>query len=413
MQKLGGALIPMNVDRNSAVFSSVNYLVGSLDRIVNVPLVPYSEEACCFLEALSQKLLRDKRIRQYPDVASFAYWCRKSSINQHKKEARENSSFFDSRLGRGLSFHIAPSNIPVNFAFSFAFSLLAGNSSIVRVPSKPFEQVIIICDAIQALLDDHPEIASRCVFVSYPIDNEITTSFSLLADIRMIWGGDSTIANLQTIPKKPRCIDVMFADRYSIALINGEYIRKMSEKELENLAERFYNDTYLMDQNACSSPQMIFWKNADDVDKNRFWSAIKEYAALHYEVQAQIAIDKYVQLCSDIIDETTQGKQHFDSLLTVVTSYDDDKGIECLRGKGGYFYQRDIASLDDLAPCVSDRFQTLVYEGFDAKELGEFIVARSLRGIDRVVPIGSAMDIDIVWDGYDLVSELSRIVDAR
>ena len=48
------------------------------------------------------------------------------------------------RLGKGVVFHIAPSNVPVNFAFSFAAGLLAGNANIVRIPSKDFEQVQIM-----------------------------------------------------------------------------------------------------------------------------------------------------------------------------------------------------------------------------------------------------------------------------
>jgi hypothetical protein len=34
----------------------------------------------------------------------------------------------------------------------------------------------------------------------------------------------------------------------------------------------------------------------------------------------------------------------------------------------------------------------------------------NLTGIDRIVPIGNALDIDFKWDGYDLIKTLSRIV---
>ena len=42
-----------------------------------------------------------------------------------------------SRLGWGTVLHIAPSNIPVNFAFSFLMGFLSGNVNHVRVPSNP------------------------------------------------------------------------------------------------------------------------------------------------------------------------------------------------------------------------------------------------------------------------------------
>ena len=39
-----------------------------------------------------------------------------------------------------------------------------------------------------------------------------------------------------------------------------------------------------------------------------------------------------------------------------------------------------------------------------------FILNNNLLGIDRFVPIGKALGIDIVWDGYEVVKSLSRVV---
>ena len=36
-----------------------------------------------------------------------------------------------------------------------------------------------------------------------------------------------------------------------------------------------------------------------------------------------------------------------------------------------------------------------------------------LKGIDRVVPIGQALDLDFVWDGYDIYNSLTRAVDIK
>ena len=42
-----------------------------------------------------------------------------------------------------------------------------------------------------------------------------------------------------------------------------------------------------------------------------------------------------------------------------------------------------------------------------------FIVNNSLIGIDRIVPIGQALNIGVIWDGYDLIRKLSRIIEVR
>ena len=52
-------------------------------------------------------------------------------------------------IGRGKVLHIAPSNVPMNFAYSFAFGLLSGNINLVRLPSKEFAQIRILCDVIK------------------------------------------------------------------------------------------------------------------------------------------------------------------------------------------------------------------------------------------------------------------------
>lgn len=41
----------------------------------------------------------------------------------------------------------------MNFAVSMTSSILAGNITIIRVSNKPFEQVDIICDAMNALIN--------------------------------------------------------------------------------------------------------------------------------------------------------------------------------------------------------------------------------------------------------------------
>ena len=106
---------------------------------------PYSEEAVNYLNALSKELSKDPNIRTYPDVATFGFFCRRANILSIKKKHPSNDIL---RLGKGLLFHIAPSNVAVNFAYSLVSGLLAGNLNVVRVPSKNFEQIDIITVAL-------------------------------------------------------------------------------------------------------------------------------------------------------------------------------------------------------------------------------------------------------------------------
>ena len=87
--------------------------------------------------------------------------------------------------------------------------------------------------------------------------------------------------------------------------------------------------------------------------------------------------------------------------------------MENLRGKGGYFYEYALKDRDELARIVNERFQTLTCFGIDRQELRRWVIDSRLRGIDRIAPIGKAMDIGVIWDGFDAVRTLSRLVNVE
>ena len=282
----------------------LEYLVGKNNGILCLqPLVPYDELACEFLNSLSTLLLAHDTARFYPDIISLAYWCRKANIAKLKKEFQERHI----RLGLGMVFHITPSNVPIIFAFSYAFSLLAGNANILRVPTKDFPQTRIICDVINQLVADekYKKIADMTLFVRYAQDDEITGYFSSKCNVRIIWGGNQTINNIRKFTIPERSIEIAFADRYSFCVINGNSILQSDSETLNKLAISFYNDTYLMDQNACSSPHLVIWVGqGDDLKKakKRFWDNVYQAAVSKYELHPVNSIDKYTQICKNAID---------------------------------------------------------------------------------------------------------------
>ena len=74
------------------------------------------------------------------------------------------------------------------------------------------------------------------------------------------------------------------------------------------------------------------------------------------------------------------------------------------------FPHTTVASLDDLVGLISRKDQTLSCFGFGREELETFVRRLAGRGIDRVVPFGSALAFSAVWDGYDLPAEFTRLV---
>ena len=169
---------------------NILYLVGQ-KNINKKPLTPFNQVTCQFLDDLSKKLNTDKKTLNYSDIKAFAFWCRKANITKYKKQFEDGKP----RLGLGLAFHITPSNVPTNFAYSFTFGLLAGNANIVRIPSISYPQVDIICNAIKSLFNKkkYLKIKKMNALVKYEKNDEITSKFSSICDARIFWGGDTTI----------------------------------------------------------------------------------------------------------------------------------------------------------------------------------------------------------------------------
>ena len=203
----------------------LKYLAG--EEIKNFsPLTPYSDEVCNFLSDFSSELLKDFRYREFPDAATVAFFSRKGNIQRLKKNFVDENF----RLGKGLAFHITPSNIPVQFMFSYFFGLLAGNANVVRVASKNYPQVDFLCEILNKILsrDEYKKIREMTAIVRYDRESDWTKIFSAKCHVRLIWGGDSTIENIRKIPIPPRATELVFADRYSFAIIDENSVENLN-----------------------------------------------------------------------------------------------------------------------------------------------------------------------------------------
>ena len=381
--------------------NNIEWLVGSEETLNERPVVPFDDHVIEELDALSKALMKDPMSRQYPDVVTFAFFCRRGNLMKLKEQYASSAI----RLGWGTVFHIAPSNVPVNFAYSVVAGLLAGNTNVVRVSQKQFPQVDIIVKHMRAT-NMH-----RVAVVRYPHESNANEVFSNLCNVRVIWGGDATIETIRKNAIPARAFDICFADRYSIAAIRPKAILEADNCSL--VAERFYNDTYLFDQNACSAPHLVCWEKSDGLAeaKKRFWDAVYEYAKAHYKFQDVMAVDKLTALYKQAVAMPTHDEETKDNVLRRVEIESLPCDIDSFRCAGGYFTECEVASLDDIAPIVSAKYQTLAYYGFEREELEAFVQRNHLTGIDRIVPFGETTAFSLTWDGRDLIQSMSRIID--
>jgi hypothetical protein len=200
-------------------------------------------------------------------------------------------------------------------------------------------------------------------------------------------------------------------------MLGATKILNLDQADLVRLGAHFFNDAYIMDQNACSSPRLVVWHGSDSEGEqagDRFWGAVRMEVERRYELAAVSSVDKFAQACRDAIElDCLTGLKHEDNRIYRLRLNAIFADIDSRRCNSGYFYEYTTTNLDDIAPIVTNKFQTLTYFGLPREELASFVQRNRLSGIDRIVPVGEAMDIGLIWDGYDLIRTLSRVCDVR
>lgn len=367
-----------------------------------------SPEIIDSIHALSKEILGSRLARQYPDLITFGYFCRKSSIVKQL----ESISDLESRFGLGTIVHIAPSNIAMNFAFSFIMALVAGNKNLVRLPSFPFPQADLALEMITSCFDhDHfPAVVSDTVFFRSERDSAKLSEIVLNADGLVTWGGDATVRHFRTLDRKPLSREISFPSRQSSSVLDSRAFLALDKGGRQVLLQKFFNDSYLVDQNACSSPSIVFWfgKLADgERASNLFWSELEQYVDKTWETRGQAGIEKLNDLFNFLEKIKSPLEINFYSNTTWVTR---DRAVLSNNLRYGFFYEaigEDLSSFFDL---VRPTEQTITYFSLNPIEIRDVALRSAAKQIDRICPIGQALDIGLVWDGKDTLPLMSRKV---
>ena len=126
--------------------AQIEYIIGDENRLERMPQLPawrpFDERTVRFCGELSDALIKAKHCRIYPDLVTLAFFLRENNV----RKISQSYCDLTSHLGKGLVFHIAPGNVALSFAYSLMTGLLTGNTNIVRLPSRRFEQSDIFCE---------------------------------------------------------------------------------------------------------------------------------------------------------------------------------------------------------------------------------------------------------------------------
>jgi hypothetical protein len=388
------------------IYNKSKYVIKPFDTIV-----------IDFFDTLSKSILSNKSINSLPEIAALGFWLRKANLLKLKQENEYlfgNGIYNTSPLGK--VFHICPANVDTMFIYSLTVSVLMGNKNLLRVSSRmDAPHVSMLFEIINNTIaqEKYNVFNDYINIISYPHSDIISTSISENVNARVIWGGDQTIKTFKGLKAAPRTKDIVFADRVSMLCIDCKVYNHLQNDDLKVVLRNFYNDAYTFDQMGCSSPQTIYFmgsKKDYDTCIIKFQKETAEYLNTHYKNDiASLASLKLNRMVDDAIDNIliSQTGDNYLKLIELNSETDESKLHGC---GGGYFYIKHIVSAKELCSLHHPKVQTVCYFGLSNDDLQILIDLSNGEGVDRIVPLGQALNFNYIWDGYNLFDELSKKV---
>ena len=384
------------------------------DVQINV-LKPWDERTIFLFEALSKRILCDKKLLRNGQFVAFAFWIRKSNMQKIKEGNKVDN--LDNVVVKplGLLFHVAPANVDTIFLYSLVIGLLMGNKNIVRlsnrIQSKDINLLVVL---ISEILKDptFTVFTNYLSIITYSRNDQIGEWFSLKVDARVIWGGDNTVKKFKEYTTRPSCKDIFFPDRISGLVLNSKKILEYGVNEFSNFISRFYNDIFYFDQLGCSSPRIaLFIGSKDDStvlrDKIIEQTTKLEFQKGNLDINS-VASLKLNQLITDCLEDRILNASG-NSVIQFAQITEKRKNLISYHGcGGGFLYYEFLDSLYLPFELQTVELQTISYEGFSKMEISDLILNYNGKGLDRLVPLGKALQFHYIWDGKNLFEQLSR-----
>lgn len=387
-----------------------NALMAKLEAARQHLAAPFAPERVELVASVAETLLGPKRPASSGPIAHFAFWTRRAALM--KLAASFKARIPENTLARprGLVFHLPPQNVETIFLYSWALAYLAGNANIVRLPNEISAAMRAIVDLFLARLEAQGEPSQS--FVHYPSESDLGAKISALSNARVVWGGDAKVALFAPLPLRNGGKAIWFGDRFSFSTIRGAALGELDDKALQALAKKLHNDVFVFDQMACSSPHALYVVGAAEAH----WPAVKrllDASALEWTMgdpKAHVghAIGKMTAaFYAAAIGRASSANWQNTNLTSVVASAPERQEI---RVGGGFLSVVFIPSLAEVTSFIRESDQTITYFGWERGEIEKVAASRAGPGVARWAPIGTALDFDFIWDGYDIPFELTRLV---
>src|SRR5208337_4466795 len=173
----------------------------------------------------------------------------------------------------GVVGHWPAGNIEIQPILSLTCGLLGGNAALVRIPSglvdvtRRLMERLVACDS-KGLL-----VGRISLLVFEHGRRDLQEAMAQSVDGAMIWGGQEAVLNVRGLPFPHWAKLSVFGPRISVAAMDaGAWT---NEAEQEAWCQRIARDVWQFDQQACSSPQVLFLEKGNGQSAAQFLPLLK------------------------------------------------------------------------------------------------------------------------------------------
>ena len=336
----------------------------------------------------------------YNEVQAICFWLRPASLQQLQRH-------YAGRVGRGVCFQIAPSNVDTLFFYSMCCGLLAGNSVLIRVSEHSGIIGEFLLQQLRQFVESNSPAAQllsqRLRVVSYPRHSEFTAIASSLCDSRVVWGSDQSIAHVQQTRLKATATEVNFGHRYSLCLLTLSH-----QEDAKLAAQRLVADCKPFHQQACASPIVVVWLETDIGFQTLFWQEVQRLASDSVPwkaspIAAQDKVDYLQRLAfhNEPIDPPLNTPVCDANFLIIPVKEITRTMLDWHPGQG-CLLSVEIESLNQLTTFA--HCQTLAVFGIDSDLLHADLPRATIR---RICSLGTSLTFSSTWDGVDLIDACS------
>jgi hypothetical protein len=312
----------------------------------------------------------------------------------------------------GVVGHWPAANVEIQPILSMTCSLLGGNAALVRIPSGLVDLTRILMERL-AQCDPGERLTRRIFMAAFEHGRlDLHEAMARAVDGAMIWGGQDAVLQVRSLPFPHWARTAVFGPRISVAAMDAGAWNNPDEQKTWCL--RMARDLWQFDQQACSSPQVLFLEKSAGQSTAQFMSALE--SAFEAENEAHPRQTIHAAMTSTITraraswlldDASHKAVFPMSPDWTILIGSGSDIPLPV---QGKTLTVLEVDDLNDAVSKLDGNVQTLGLGMADLEKEKELAQLAGQRGIDRIVKLGRMHTFVPPWDGVDLIRPMVRMV---